>query len=133
MCGECDWNDDYQTGPPIESNKVRFKLIEQDAKVFFEKMNNPPSPNEKLKEAYERYNRIKYGINWISISETSPEWGKMVLVYRGKTDIQNRWKFDLPPLMAVTDKYDNTITHWMPLPMPPQVVEDKKTLDTPNA
>ena len=54
-------------------------------------------------------------MDWISVKDRLPEEEKLAIVYRPhykqKIYIQAWWR---------GDQYDQSITHWMPLPEPPE-------------
>lgn len=61
-------------------------------------------------------------MNWIAVSDRKPEWGKAILVYRGK--LCNSYEIydpsKLPPLIELSRQYDGYITHWLELPELPE-------------
>lgn len=65
-------------------------------------------------------------MKWISIEDKIPSWGEVVFVYRGKLDVPDRWKFpEAPPTIGLSNSYENTITHWLPIPELPKLNDNK--------
>jgi hypothetical protein len=73
---------------------------------------------DKLIEQIQAENkRLKKDNEWISVEDRLPESGTRVLIYVAKREAIVQW------YNAIAK--DNGLTHWKPLPKPPQDKEDK--------
>lgn len=64
--------------------------------------------------------------NWVSVEDELPDIVEKVLVYN-RGQIFTAWRTNFSKPIGAWDSYDfitDGITHWMPLPEPPQEVQD---------
>jgi hypothetical protein len=61
---------------------------------------------------------------WIPVSERLPEPGAMVAITNGKEVSAAQWWNNLRAWAVGREYIEDVITHWMPLPDPPEEAAD---------
>ena len=61
---------------------------------------------------------------WISVKDRLPKLFEDVLTYDGDGGIRINWLEELVDEVAYFAYGGKYVTHWMPLPEPPKIVED---------
>jgi hypothetical protein len=95
-----------------------------DGQQFMKSMEDA---KKRRKIRAERFRNMEYQENkWIKCSEKTPPLGEEVLVYTSSDTLELAWHDpDFPPYMFRDGWLDKVtgVTHWMPLPNPPEAEE----------
>jgi len=88
------------------------KMWEESDKGAREIMSNLRAEIERLREECE--------YKWISVEDKLPEESESYLVYLGNRGYINKIDVDYYSTLLGTFANGNDVTHWMPLPEPPE-------------